>query len=534
MKRTGIFCMVLSVWIFGTAVQGFGESDRTFCNPIISGFYPDPSICRVGSDYYTVHSSFEYFPGVPIFHSRDLVNWEQIGYCLTRKSQLPLDKAPPSGGIFAPTIRYHKGLFYMITTNTSGGGNFYVTAEDPEGPWSEPVWIGNGGIDPSLFFDDDGKVYYNRHAGGEDGYAGQRLLNLEEGKLEGELRKLWEGTDGIWPEGPHMYKIKGKYYLMMAEGGTGYGHMITIARSDSPGGPFEPDPDNPILTNRNNPGHPIQAVGHGDLVKTPDGWWMVCLGIRPQGGKFHHLGRETFLAPVEWNEDGWPIVGGDGVMDKRYPVPELPAHPFEEPPVRDEFDDGELALQWNFLRNPYDRDYSLTERPGYLRLNGSPVTLDDRDSPAFVGRRQTYLHCRASAKLEFQPETENTEAGLTVRAYDGFHYDVGITLHNGKRKCFFRKVVRGKTVEPVRYADIPPGAVVLAVEASPLSYKFSCITTEGNKRIMGEGLTKNLSSEKIDLSFTGAYFGMYATGNGKRCTSPADFDWFEYKQTNVK
>jgi len=280
------------------------EYNETYTNPVIPGGFPDPSICRVGDYYYTVHSTFEYFPGVPIFHSKDLVHWRQIGYCLTRESQLPLRKMRPGGGIYAPTLRYHDGLFYMITTNVDGGGNFYVTAKDPTGPWSEPVWLDKEGIDPSLLFDDNGKIYYTRHVGQADGYIAQTLLNIGEGKLEGELKKIWGGTGGIWPEGPHLYKINGKYYLMISEGGTSYGHMITIARSDSPWGPFEPNPDNPILTHKDREGNQFRALGHGDLVETPDGWWIVFLGIRPQGGHYNHLGREMFLAPLEWNEDG--------------------------------------------------------------------------------------------------------------------------------------------------------------------------------------------------------------------------------------
>jgi len=509
-----------------------GQTAETFSNPVISGFYPDPSICRVGDDYYLVTSSFEYFPGVPIFYSKDLVHWEQIGYCLTRKSQLLLDKTRASGGIYAPTIRYHEGTFYMVTTNVDGGGNFYVTTKSPEGPWSEPVRLDNQGIDPSLFFDDDGTVYYCRHVGQGDGYIGQTTLNLETGKLEGELKNIWGGTGGVWAEGPHLYKINGKYYLMISEGGTSYDHMVTIARSDSPWGPFESNPDNPILTHRNRPEHSIQALGHADLVETPNGWWLVCLGIRPQGGRFHHIGRETFLTPVTWNDKGWPVVNGNGTIERTLPAPKLARHTWDKLPARDDFDKDKLAMQWNFLRNPYESDYSLTARPGFLRLNGSAVTFNDQDSPTFVGRRQTGFNCQVSTRLEFNPNGENEEAGLVARAFDGFHYAVGITLQDGKRRVFFRKVLRSRTIDPVRYVDIEPGPVVLSIKALPLSYEFSCKSSTGNREVLGTALTKDLSVENIGfergMCFTGVYFGMYATGNGKKCTIPADFDWFEY------
>ncbi len=510
-----------------------GQTTQTFSNPIIPGFYPDPSICRVGDDYYLVTSSFEYFPGVPIFHSKDLVHWRQIGYCLTRKSQLNLDKVRSSGGIYAPTIRYHEGTFYMITTCVDCGGNFYVTAKDPAGPWSEPVWLDQSGMDPSLFFNDDGKVYYCRHEGQGDGYIAQRTLNLETGKLEGPLKKIWGGTGDIWAEGPHLYKVNGEYYLMISEGGTSYEHMVTIARSDSPWGPFESNPDNPILTHRYRPKNPIQAVGHADLVKTPDGWWLVCLAIRPQGGRYHHIGRETFLAPVAWNDQGWPVVNGNGAMELTMPAaPKLPQHIWPQQPARDNFDGGILGLQWNFLRNPEQGDYSLTERPGYLRLKGSAVTFDDQDSPTFVGRRQTDFNCVASTLLEFDPNSENEEAGLVARTFDGFHYEVGITLKDGKRRVFLKKVVRDEIIDPVKYVEVQPGAVLLSIKALPLSYEFSCRSSTGARQVLGMALTKDLSVENIGfdrgMCFTGVYFGMYSSGNGRKCTTPADFDWFEY------
>ncbi len=506
-----------------------GQQERTFTNPVISGFYPDPSICRVEDDYYMVHSTFEYFPGVPIFHSKDLVHWQQIGHCLTRKSQLNLNKMRASGGIFAPTIRYHEGTFYMITTNVYGGGNFFVTAKDPAGPWSDPIWVDQSGIDPSLFFDDDGQVYYSRHVGQSDGHIGQQIIDLETGELEDELKNVWGGTGGIWAEGPHLYKINGFYYLMISEGGTSYDHRVTIARSHSPFGPFESNPANPILTHSDRRDHMFQALGHADIVETPDGWWMVCLGIRPQpqSGFNHHLGRETFLAPVTWSEDKWPIVNGNGKLEETLPAPKLPPHPFKAPPARDDFDKDWFGLQWNFLRNPYEENYSLTARPGYLRLQGSAITLNDQDSPTFVGRRQTDPACYVSTQVDFNPAAENEEAGLTLRGNDKNHYDIGLTLKDQKRKVFFRKVLDGKTTNSIHDADIPEGDVILSVTASPESYAFTCKSLKGEAVELGNALTKDLSSEKIG-GFTGVYFAMYATGNGQKSTTMADFDYFEY------
>ena len=245
----------------------------SYRNPVLPGFYPDPSVCRVGEDYYLVTSTFEFFPGVPVFHSRDLVHWEQIGHALTRASQLPLREAPPSGGIYAPTIRYHDGVFYMVTTNVSYGGNFYVTATDPAGPWSDPIYVDQAGIDPSLLFDDDGKVYFLSNG---NGCMSICEIDIRTGEKLAPTRPSWRGTGGRYPEAPHLYKIDGLYYLMIAEGGTEYGHMETIARSISPYGPWEPSPRNPILTNRNTEQNmPIQGTGHADLVQTQNGDWYA-------------------------------------------------------------------------------------------------------------------------------------------------------------------------------------------------------------------------------------------------------------------
>jgi xylan 1,4-beta-xylosidase len=522
--------------LFSVLLVGCSQMQaKTFQNPVISGCFPDPSICRVGDDYYTVHSSFEYFPGVPVLHSKDLVHWQLIGYCLTRKSQLPLDKVRASGGIYAPTIRYHDGIFYMVTTNVDGGGNFYVTAKNPAGPWSEPVWMNDGGgMDPSLFFDDDGKVYYTRHEGQSDGYIAQAVIDVNTGKIEGPLKKIWGGTGGVWVEGPHLYKINGKYYLMASEGGTSYEHMVTVARSDSPWGPFESDPNNPILTHRYTPNHPIQVVGHADLVETPDGWWLVCLGVRPQGGRYHHIGRETFLAPVAFNKDGWPVVNRNGKIELTMTAPKLQEHIWPKLATRDYFDNNTLALQWNYLRNPYEENYSLTARPDFLRLYGSAINMSDKDSPAFVGLRQTDFNCVATTELIFEPNSENEEAGLVARGNDKNHYDIAVTEKNGKRQVILRKVLKGQIIEPVKYTDVPPGPVILSIKATPLSYEFFYEPKNEKPISLGTARTSDLSVEAIGFAdgmcFTGVYFGMYATGNGQKCTKPADFDWFEYNQ----
>lgn len=515
------------------------ESGRSFSNPIVPGFYPDPSICRVGDDYYLVHSTFEYFPGVPVFHSKDLVHWRQIGNVLDRESQLDLDKIHSSGGIFAPTIRHHDGTFYMITTKIGGiGGNFLVTAKDPAGPWSDPVWLDRSGIDSSLFFDEDGTVYYTREADGEHGYAGQQTLNLETGKPKGEFKELWRGTGGIWPEGPHLYKVNDHYYLMISEGGTSYGHRLTIARSESPWGPFEPNPDNPILTHRNLSDHSFRALGHGDLVETPDGWWVVFLGIRPQGGQFHHLGRETFLAPVTW-VDGWPVVNDGKPISATMPAPKLPLHPWPAKLAKTEFNTPQLDFEWIYVRNPEEENYSLAARQGWLRLKGSAVTLNDVDSPTFVGRRQTDLACRASTRLDFSTQGTNEEAGLVLRGNEKNHCEIVVTQRDGKRQVGLRKVLDGQVSGADSFREIPDGEIVLTVKAEPLGYEFFYEAAEGKETRLGTARTRDLSTETMSgqknaqFNFTGVVIGLFATGNGRPSTAPADFDWFEFQPTGT-
>jgi alpha-N-arabinofuranosidase len=495
-------------------------------NPIIPGFYPDPSICRVGEDYYLVTSTFEFFPGVPVFHSKDLINWTQIGHCLTRKSQLLLDKAGWSAGIYAPTIRYHNGLFYMVTTNVSIGQHLIVTAVDPAGEWSEPMLLTHGAIDPSLFFDDDGKVYFTSNG---NGGILQSELDLNTGKFISEMRVIWSGTGGCYPEAPHLYKINGRYYLMIAEGGTEYGHMETIARSDSPWGPFEPCPHNPILSHRSL-ACPIRCTGHADLFEDHTGqWWVVFLGVRPAAAypPRYHLGRETFLASVTWDENGWPVVYGGKHVELDMQVPTLPQFLISPVPARDDFDSEKLAMQWNFLRNPNDQDWSLTERPGYLRLNGSEITLDVCDSPAFVGRRLQHFDAAIRTKIDFNPMADGDEAGITIYMNPTHHYEIAVRLNTeGKRSVFVRRRI-GSLIAVVAETAIPDGPIILGMNTMQFNVEFGYEDADGTFIAMANGETCYLATE-VAGGFTGAYIAMYATGNGTRSNTPADFDWFDY------
>ena len=499
-------------------------------NPIISGFYPDPSICRVGKDYYLVTSSFSYFPGVPIFHSTDLINWKQIGHCLTTASQLTLGKTWRSGGIFAPTIRYHEGLFYMVTTNVSNGGNFYVYTNNPAGKWSEPVWINQGGIDSSLFFDDNGKVYFTSTTESDTSAPGICLseIDIKTGNRLTEVKYVWSGTGGRHPEAPHLYKINNYYYLMIAEGGTEYGHMVTIARSKSPCGPFESYSNNPILTHRNNGFSEIQGTGHADIVEDINGnWWMVFLGFRPVYGMYHHLGRETFLAPVEWNEEGWPVVNGNGTVSLTMESDKINVKHILPDAFEDNFDGSTLDYQWNFVGNPNENMYSLTERQGYLRIYGSEITLNDIGSPSFIGKRQQHFNCRVETLLDFKPEKINEEAGLTVIMDENHHYEIAIVGDSHNRKLIVRRTI-GKLSGIVAEEIIADGAVKLEICADMGEYHFKYAVNENSFKEIADGETKYLSSE-VAGGFIGIYFGLYATGNGTRNSTPADFEYFKYK-----
>ncbi len=494
-------------------------------NPVIPGFYPDPSICRVGQDYYLVTSSFEYFPGVPIFHSRDLVHWRQIGYCLTRDSQPPLHKVPSSAGIYAPTLRYHDGWFYMVTTNVQGGGHFYVKAQDPAGPWSEPIWIEGPWFDPDLFFDDDGRVYFSRMNMGQGIY--QREIDLMTGQLIGPERIIWPGFEDPYCEAPHIYKIGGWYYLLVAECGTHRSHAIAVARAKSPTGPFEGCPHNPLLTHRCRIGNPIEHTGHGDLIQAHDGsWWIVFLAVQTRERRFH-LGRETFLAPVTWNADGWPVINGGRPIELEMDAPLLPPWPQPAPVVRDDFEDGTLGLQWNFRRNPVPGSWSLTEHPGWLRLWGMATDLDGVSPLTFIGRRQQHFTCCVRTRIAFDPASPREEAGLTVLMNEGHHYELAITRREGRRVVCVRRRI-GDLVADVAVAPLGEGPVVLAIDADPEVYTFRFGPDVERLTPLASAQVRYLTTP-VAGGFTGVYFGMYATGHGAPCHAPADFDWFDYE-----
>lgn len=511
----------------------------TVNNPILSGFYPDPSICAVGEDFYLVTSTFAYFPGIPVFHSRDLKHWEQIGHVLERPSQLPLAGCGHSQGIYAPTIRYYDGIFYVITTNVSGGGNFYVTAENPAGPWSDPVWLGEDapGIDPSLFFDEDGTCYYVGTRPNPEGvrYNGDweiwvQQLDLEKKCLTGESRKVWKGAMNgvIWPEGPHLYKKDGWYYLMIAEGGTGPDHCVSVARSREVFGPYEGNPDNPILTHRHlGKRYPIVYVGHGDLVQAADGgWYMVMLASRPLEG-FTLMGRETFLAKVVW-EDEWPVVNpGVGKLETHVELP-LEEYRFEPKDTVFHFWREKLPMEFVMLRNPAEDLFTLTERPGWLRLRLKPETLREQSSPAYIGVRQCHFSWQASALLDFDPEQEEEAAGLAVVQSNGYHLRFEKVKNERGTACIRIFRCEDGTDHKITAAEVPDGICVLRIVSHGLKADLY-YEQNGVRHCMARQVDLSPLSTEIAGGFTGCTVGMYASAEGAESSSCADFGWFAYE-----
>ena len=487
-------------------------------NPILPGFYPDPSICRVGEEYFLATSSFTYFPGVPIFRSRNLVDWEQIGNVLDRPSQLDLMGAQwSSAGIFAPTLRFHAGRFWMITTVAANGTltSFFVTAEDPAGPWSEPVRVDIMGIDPDIAWDDEDNCWV--HFAGFGGMSRVRIDDRTGEILDGPV-VTWTGSGMQAPEAPHLFQHDGRWYLLIAEGGTERGHSVSIARGPSPEGPWEAHPANPILSHRST-NRPIQNTGHADLVEAPDGqWWLVALGVRPKGSTplFHVLGRETYLAPVTWS-DGWPVVPP---LEIELPATLSSTRPDASADERDDFDAPELALNWLAVRRPAATFSSLAARPGWLTLTGDEHGLDS-DRPALVSRRQQHHNCEVRTAVEADPEVE---AGLVVYMDNTAHYEVAVLGNLIQARARI-----GPLTAVVGEAPRPAGPVVL------LATTTEDITAPDWVRLGYEDATgaqielasldgRYLSTEVVG-GFIGRTVGMYALGGS------ASFDWFHYKET---
>lgn len=533
MRRILTILVLLSIGLASLAQQ----SPETFKNPILPGFHPDPSICRVGDDYYLVNSSFEWFPGIPIYHSKDLVNWELVGYGITRPNQVELPVGlEDSRGIYAVSIRYHEGLFYLITTCVNCKNNFYITATDPSGEWSDPVWLNSQGIDPSLFWDEDGTCYYTGHSNiseindwPEKNGAWIQKLDLEKQKLVGDRVQLTHGhaKNARWTEGPHIYKIDGQYMLLVAEGGTGFHHGVTVHHSKNIWGPYIPNHSNPVLTHRQfGSDYPINSVGHADLIQTQNGeWWSVMLAKRKVDG-FTLLSRESFLTPVSFeNQEGIPTPvfnPGEGKLLLEQKRPNLPWSPVKVDPVRDEFDNDKLALKWNFLRTPYTQWYGISN--GDLTIKLRPEVADSLVNPSLIAQRIEDHKFEAAVKMNFSSNKSNEQAGLIIYRLSKNHFQ----LLKEKKELVLIKTVEGKRDEIAR-VPYDNNEVVLHVSADMLNVKFSFGESLEHLQPIGEVQNMSVISDEKSGGFNGPFIGMYATANGEKSKKEVVFNWFEYK-----
>lgn len=471
-------------------------------NPVVKGFYPDPSVCFANGKFYMVCSSFQYFPGVPLFESDNLVNWTQIGHVLTRKNQVMLEKVNSSGGVFAPTIRYNNGRFYMVTTNDTTHQNFYVYTDNIYSEWSDPVYVDQGGIDPSLYFE-NGKTYFISNGTDDYGTGGvvQCEINIETGEKLSHSKSIWQGSGGRFLESPHMYKINGKYYLMAAEGGTEYGHMITYAKSDEIWGEFENYPSNPVLTNRNKAPFIIQGIGHGDLIQDKNGnWHILSLGFRQMDlwRPFHQLGREVFLTPVKFHDDGWFTAGNDGTTDESY---DIEGEFVQKEKKEYTFENTDWNIDWCYLRHPHEENYELYDNR--IVLYGTDCTLDDVDSPTFIGIRQrdfkSTLSCDVSA--------EDGEAGITVYMTENEHYDIAVRKGENGYEAVLRLNIGGiKHIQNT--VLLKNNKACLLIKSGNFGYSFS-VKIDSEEIDLGFGDSKYLSSEVAE-GFTGVVIALYS------------------------
>ncbi|TFK38334.1 glycosyl hydrolase [Crucibulum laeve] len=531
-------------------------------NPILPGWNPDPTILRVGSDYFIATSTFEYFPGHPIYHSKDLVNWDLIGHALNRPSQLSLLGTSSDAGVWAPGLRYHKGTFYLTSTTRYVytaelrlfPRSFYVKTSDIfSNNWSDPIYFDSLGYDTDLFWDINGDVYCTwsgiNNAIDKIYSIWQNKIDLTTGNSLTPAIDIFDGTlqhnSSARPEGPHLYLINSTYYLLIAEGGTDVHHRATIQRGPSPSGPWENNPSNPILFNGADLLLLVQDTGHADIVQAQDGsWWGVALGVRPQDGNFSHiqLGRETFLFPVTW-ESGWPIFNHNQPISTHLPGVLHDKSPLS-PYLNDFTTSRTLDNSFYFVRTPYKPFYSLSSRPGYLRLFANSYAPGDRDSSALILRKQTSYEETFETQLEFSPRDNLTEAGVSIYYGDMLHNEIGITGAAGGdgRQVVVRKIVQNIQVGP--WALTTANATVIAVDHIPLKTTTQPIKLAiiGNSTSYTLGYAEGddplsypaiIDSAALSIApaggffFKGASFGTYNTGNGKPSFVPADFAYWK-------
>ncbi|WP_342562242.1 glycoside hydrolase family 43 protein [Paenibacillus sp. FSL R7-0345] len=518
-------------------------------NPVLRGFNPDPSIVRVEDDYYIATSTFEWFPGVQIYHSRDLMNWRLLKRPLDRISQLNMAGNGDSDGVWAPCLTYDNGLFYLIYTDVKSHKgafkdthNYLVTASSIEGPWSDPVYLNSSGFDPSLFHDEDGRKWLLNmrwdFRKGKNKFGGIVIQEYSEAerRLIGPVTAIFEGTEIGFTEGPHLYKRSGYYYLLTAEGGTRYKHAVTMARSATLLGPYEVDSHNPMLSSGGHPELLLQKAGHGSLIETPSGeWYMAHLCARPVDGFHCILGRETALQKCYWDEEDWlRLEGGGNVPSARVKAPALPPYLFAAEPEKDEFDGRQLGDQWNTLRIPPGPDWlSLSERPGFLRLKGME-SLSSCHRQSLVARRQQAFSVEAETVVEFAPDSFQQMAGLILYYNTEDYVYLRIThLEQHGRVIGIIRSDRG-VYDELLEADLPlpdAGAVYLRAVVSRDTLQFYYAVEAGSwSPAGGEIHIAHLSDEaKEPLRFTGTFIGVCVQDLGGT-RRHADFDYFIYRE----
>lgn len=495
-------------------------------NPVIRGFYPDPSVCSANGKYYLVNSTFEYFPGIPVFESDDLIHWKQIGHCLTRQSQLDLCGILASKGIYAPTIRYNNGRFYVVVTNISNDfGNFYVWTDDIySGEWSDPIKVSRGGIDPSLLFDGD-KVYFTSNGVDDFGEEGISLceIDIETGKTLTKAKCISKGCGGRFPEGPHIYHINDYYYLMMAEGGTEYGHMECMLRSKDIWGPYEQCPFNPILTNRNLGGYPVQGSGHADLVEGPNGqWFIVNLAFRQIGyyDTYHNLGRETFLEPAFWTDDGWLKIGADGTSRSQWKLENGKCEILEEP-VYPEYSWKLEKAKACYLRLPIYENYKIDESAKTAELKGNTDVLGSCGQATFVGMRQDEHIGKMAVTVSVETLLDGQEAGITAYLAEKDFYASYVRKENGTVYAGTKLVIGGHPIHG-KESVVEKNLVDLEIRSDYKNYFMEARTSETLSELTGE--TKYLSSE-VAGGFTGTILALYADASSSGESGWIKFNW---------
>ncbi|WP_066195812.1 glycoside hydrolase family 43 protein [Gracilibacillus timonensis] len=480
-----------------------------YYNPVIKGFNPDPSICKVNDDYFLVASSFEYFPGIPIYHSVDLINWRQVGNCINRSSQLSFDNVSDSGGVWAPTIRYSNGVFY-VTATMQNYGNFIITTNDIYKDWSDPMWVSMGGIDPSLYFEGT-KAYfctnYSKHKEKEE--ISMAEIDISTGELITDIKPIWSGTGGGFLEAPHLYHIGEWYYLLTAEGGTFSNHMATVARSRNIWGGYESCPLNPILTNRHDTSKEVQCTGHGDLVEDQNGnWWMIHLGTRLSRRTMTHLGREIFLTPIKWRDE-WPVV----VNNKKASL-ENEGELSEQQKVRQNwyanFKQKIWEPQWLFLRKPKNSSYHKVD--GRLLLYPNSSSFDGELQPTFVGVRQADFICTINATYYFATSVVDDEAGVVFYLSSNFYYS--ISKRKTKQGDYLIVERVAEDFKQIAYKErIKDGKISLRIIADKQYYHFYCAIGEEPLRFVCKTSTRFLACEMAGKCFTGTVIALYALGN---------------------